>query len=53
VNGNPTDEIKNQKGLRQGNPLAPFLFLMVADGLGGLMRMATDKDLFVRPKVGR
>lgn len=38
VNGSPTEEIKLEKGLRQGDPLAHFLFLIVAEGLSGLMK---------------
>jgi len=37
VNGSPTEEISIQKGLKQGDPLASFLFLLVAEGFSGLM----------------
>lgn len=40
VNGNPTQEVRCSKGLRQGDLLAPFLFLVAAKGLSGLMREA-------------
>lgn len=33
-----TTEFANHSGLRQGNPMAPLLFLAVVKGLGGLMR---------------
>lgn len=46
VNGSPTKEVKMQKGLRQDDPLAPFLFFIVAEGLGGLMRSAVAKGIF-------
>ncbi|XP_068466211.1 uncharacterized protein [Phaseolus vulgaris] len=37
VNGSPTYEFKPERGLRQGDPLASFLFLIVAEGLSGLV----------------
>jgi len=42
VNGSPTKEFRPKRGLRQGNPLASFLFLIVAEvwlvWLGKLLR---------------
>lgn len=52
VNGTPSEEVKIQKGLKQGDPLAPFLFLMVAEGLTGLMRNAVNLGMFKGFKVG-
>ncbi|KAJ9557940.1 hypothetical protein OSB04_012554 [Centaurea solstitialis] len=43
INGAPTEEFKMKKGHRQGDPLAPFLFLVVAEYLNVLMREATKK----------
>lgn len=34
------------KGIRQGDPMAPFLFLIVAKGLSGLTRSAVQKNIF-------
>jgi len=51
VNGSPTEEFVAEKGLRQGDPLAPFLFLIAAEGLAGLMRSAVNLGLFKGFKV--
>jgi hypothetical protein len=40
VNGSPTEQVSISRGLKQGDPLAPFLFLIVAEGLGSLMHKA-------------
>jgi hypothetical protein len=51
VNRSPTEDFGVGKGLRQGDPLPPFLFLIVAEGLTGLMSKAVDKSLFNGYKV--
>ena len=52
VNGSPTAQFAPQKGLRQGDPLAPLLFNIVAKGLTGLMREAIKKQLYDEFLVG-
>lgn len=52
VNGSPTLEFKLRRGLRQGDPLTSFLFLIVADGLAGVTRKAMEKDLLESVTVG-
>lgn len=51
VNGIPTQEFWTEKGLRQGGPLAPFLFLVATEGLDGLMRNAMDMGFYKPFKV--
>jgi hypothetical protein len=53
VNGSPTKEIHIQKGLKQGDPLAPFLFLIVAEGFSGVMRRVVELGSFKGIMVGR
>ena len=42
INGRPRGKFKGFKGLKQGGPLSPFLFTLVADGLSRLMEKATE-----------
>ncbi|PNX99671.1 cysteine-rich receptor-like protein kinase, partial [Trifolium pratense] len=52
VNGSPTGEIGIQRGLKQGDPLAPFLFLLVVEGLSGVVSKAVDLRIFKGLAVG-
>ncbi|KAJ9551544.1 hypothetical protein OSB04_015589 [Centaurea solstitialis] len=51
--GAPTKEFKMTRRIRQGDPLAPFLFLLVAEGLHVLMLEAREKGLFDGVRVGK
>ena len=53
VNGSPTQEFTPTRGLRQGDPLAPLLFLLIAEGLSGLVRQSDKMNLLEGIRVGR
>ena len=40
VNGEPNGLIKPSRGLRQGDPISPYLFLFCAEGLNAILRKA-------------
>lgn len=46
VNGSSTEEFQLERGLKQGNPLSPFLFLIVAEGLNVMMKYLIENGLF-------
>ena len=45
LNGVPGSNIKPSRGLRQGDPLSPYLFLVCAMGLQGLLHKAESEGL--------
>ena len=53
INGRLRGKFKGSRGLREGDPLSPFLFTLVADGLGRLMALAKQRGLFGGLTVGR
>ncbi|GAU25959.1 hypothetical protein TSUD_373600 [Trifolium subterraneum] len=53
VNGSPTEEFPLERGLRQGDPLSPFLFLLAAEGLSVLMKTMVERNLFTGYSVGK
>jgi hypothetical protein len=51
VNGNITDTITPGRGLRQGDPISPYLFLLCAEGFSALIHDAEEKELLYGIKL--
>ncbi|GJV96565.1 RNA-directed DNA polymerase, eukaryota [Tanacetum coccineum] len=52
VNGSPTMEFQFHKGLKQGDPLSPFLFILVMESLHISISRVVEAGLFRRVQVG-
>ena len=52
VNGSPTDEFLFERGLRQDDPLSPFLFLLAVQGFNVLMESLSVNHYFTGYKLG-
>ncbi|RVX14047.1 putative ribonuclease H protein [Vitis vinifera] len=53
VNGNSKGWVKASRGLRQGNPLSPFLFTLVVDVLSRMLLRAEERNGLEGFRVGR
>ncbi|XP_071686832.1 uncharacterized protein [Rutidosis leptorrhynchoides] len=53
VNGSPTGEFTLFRGLRQGDPLSPFIFLVVMEGLHLCINNKVDSSAISGVKVGK
>ncbi|RVW12452.1 LINE-1 retrotransposable element ORF2 protein [Vitis vinifera] len=53
VNGNAKGWVKAARGLRQGDPLSPFLFTIVAYVLSRMLLKAEERNLLEGFRVGR
>ncbi|WMV38581.1 hypothetical protein MTR67_031966 [Solanum verrucosum] len=42
INGSPEGFFQSQRGLRQGDPMSPFLFLLAMEGLNYMVRKANE-----------
>ena len=42
INGEPKGFVQPSRGIKQGDPLSPYLFLLCAEGLSGMMRKASE-----------
>ena len=45
VNGEPSNTIFPSRGIRQGDPLLPYLFILCTEGLHGLLASVADAGL--------
>lgn len=52
INASPTYEFSLSRGLRQGDPLSPFLFTLVMEGLNNVISSAVTSNSYKGVEVG-
>ncbi|XP_071718094.1 uncharacterized mitochondrial protein AtMg01250-like [Rutidosis leptorrhynchoides] len=52
INGSPTGEFTFGRGVRQGDPFSPFLFIIAAEELNLLTIIVVERNLFNGVEVG-
>jgi hypothetical protein len=52
INGSPAGFFNSSRGIRQGDPLSPFLFVIVMEAFSRMVKALTDHSLFSGFAVG-
>jgi hypothetical protein len=52
INGTPADFFSSSRGVRQGDPLSPLLFVMVMEAFSRMMNVEVERELLTGFSVG-
>ncbi|KAL3516307.1 hypothetical protein ACH5RR_023209 [Cinchona calisaya] len=53
INGEKLGRVKPGKGIRQGDPLSHYLFLVCAEGFSNLLKQTTIRNKIIGVKISR